>query len=142
MNLLFLLKSKNTVDFLYDDNTLRKGLEIMRSNSYSAIPVLTRNGEYVGSISEGDFLNHILDHGISKKNDKSVRIRDILSPGRNPAVQVSVSFDELLERIATQNYVPVVDDRNVFIGIITRGDIIDYLRRDRLEAIQPASQLA
>lgn len=134
MNLLFLLKSKNTVDFLYDDNTIRKGLEKMRSNTHSTIPVLTREGEYKGSISEGDFLWYMVDNGGKVKLGKQgARIRDLLSPNRNPAAHISVSIDEVLERINTQNFVPIVDDRNMFIGIITRKDILQYLRKQQEE---------
>ncbi len=36
-------------------------------------------------------------------------------------------MEELFEKATNQNFVPVVDDNNVFIGIITRKDIILYL---------------
>ena len=38
-----------------------------------------------------------------------------------------VPEDEILSRAYNQNFVPVVDDRDVFIGIIKRRDIIKYL---------------
>ena len=41
------------------------------------------------------------------------------------------TIDEMIERASNQNYVPVVDDRNVFIGIITRRDIINAFRRQQ-----------
>ena len=45
---------------------------------------------------------------------------------RDHAVSVSADMNELLLRIMEQNFVPVVDDRNIFIGIVTRRDIINY----------------
>ena len=110
MNALFFLKSKATVAVVFDDNTLRRGLELMRESGYTAIPVITREGDYAGSIREGDFLWYVM-----KK-------------GWNPAVTVDVTMDELLDRALNQNFVPVVDDRNKFIGIITRRDILEYYR--------------
>ena len=62
MNILFLLKPKNTVSFIYDDYTLRQGLEKMRSHGYTASPVLSHEGYYVGTVNEGDFLWHIIDN--------------------------------------------------------------------------------
>ena len=127
MNAIFLLKSKNSLDYLYDDNTLRQGLEKMRVHGYTAIPVITRDGSYAGCINEGDFLWHILSTGNGDiKALESVRVRDILRKNWNPAVRVDVEMDELLERAMNQNFVPVVDDRNSFIGIITRKSIIWY----------------
>lgn len=62
MNVLMLLKNKSEVAFVYDTNTLRQGIEKMHAHGYSAIPVLSKDGTYVGSVSEGDFLWHILEY--------------------------------------------------------------------------------
>ncbi len=127
MNAIFLLKSKNTVAFLYDDNTLRQGLEKMRIHGYTAMPVITRDGKYAGCISEGDFLWHILEtENGTIKGQESYLIRDIMRKGWNPAVSINVEMEVLLERAMNQNFVPVIDDRCAFIGIITRKDIILY----------------
>ena len=61
MNVLMLLKPKETVKYIYDSNTLRQGMEKMRAHSYTAIPVISESGRYVGTVSEGDFLYYILD---------------------------------------------------------------------------------
>ena len=45
----------------------------------------------------------------------------------NKAVNISISMEGLVDKITNQNFVPVVDDNNVFIGIITRKDVILYL---------------
>ena len=63
MNILFLLRPKVTVAFLYHDNTLRQGLEKMRAHGYTALPVIERDGTYAGTVNEGDFLWHMVDHG-------------------------------------------------------------------------------
>ena len=99
----------------------------MRAHSYTAIPVISESGRYVGTVSEGDFLYYILDkrdHSILTKGKHY--IRDILRPDFNPAVRVDVSMDTLFERAQNQNFVPVVDDLGTFIGIVTRQDIIKY----------------
>ena len=138
MNALFLLKTKNAVAYVYDDSTLRQGLERMRAHGYTAIPVINRDGRYVGSISEGDFLWHILDHGEGgMKAQEEHLVRDILRPGWNPAVKVDVHMQELLKRAANQNFVPVVDDRGAFIGIVTRRDILQYFQKERFPSEEP-----
>ena len=62
MSILFCLKPENTVANLYEDNTLRQGKEKIRAHYYTAIPVLSRTGEYIGTVSEGDFLWHMIDN--------------------------------------------------------------------------------
>ena len=127
MNILYLLRIKSEVSYIYDDNTLRQGLEKMREHGYTAIPVITRGGDYVGSISEGDFLWHIIKYGRgSIKDQEQYNVRDIIREGFMPPVKVSAAVEELIESAMNQNFVPVVDDRNKFIGIVTRRDIIKY----------------
>ena len=127
MNLFYLLKPKSTVSYLTNKHTIRQGLEIMRAHGYTAIPVINENGEYIGTVSEGDFLWHIL-----RFNDRDMRsqerysVMDIVNEERNLPVKTDVSMDDLLLRVMDQNFVPVIDDRNVFIGIITRKDIMRY----------------
>jgi predicted transcriptional regulator len=36
-------------------------------------------------------------------------------------------MDEMMMRAMDQNFIPVVDDRDYFIGIITRKDIMRYI---------------
>ncbi|MCH5296935.1 MAG: CBS domain-containing protein [Ruminococcus sp.] len=128
MNVIKLLKTKDTVKYIHSNNTLRQGLEKMRANSYTAIPVITKDdGKYVGTVSEGDFLYYILDVGSEgMKEQEHYYVRDILRKDFNPAVKIDVTMDELLERAMQQNFIPVVDDTGTFIGIVTRQDIIKY----------------
>ena len=128
MNVIRLLKPKESVKYIHSNNTLRQGLEKMRANSYTAIPVITKeDGKYVGTVSEGDFLYYILDVGSEgMKEQEKYYVRDILRKDFNPAVRIDVAMDELLERAMHQNFIPVVDDIGTFIGIVTRQDIIRY----------------
>lgn len=56
MNVLLYLLPKAEVEYVYDDYTVRQALEKMEYHHYSTIPVITRQGKYAGSISEGDLL--------------------------------------------------------------------------------------
>lgn len=122
-----LLKPKETVKYIYNTNTLRQGFEKMRAHSYTAIPVISEDGKYVGTVSEGDFLYYIVDMRNSALTEKEKHsVSDILRKDFNPAVRIDVTMDELLNRAVNQNFVPVVDDWGTFIGIVTRQDIIKY----------------
>ncbi len=127
MNVLMLLKPKETVKYIFDYNTLRQGLEKMRVHGYTAIPVISDDGKYVGTVSEGDFLYYIVDLRNSAITEKEKhRVSDIIRKNFNPAVKIDVTMEELLNRAVNQNFVPVTDDLGTFIGIVTRQDIIKY----------------
>lgn len=136
MNVIMLLKPKDTVQYIYEDNTLRQGLEKMRAHSYTAIPVISEDGKYVGTVSEGDFLYYIVDkRDNSMKHQEQKQIKDILRKRFNPAVQVNVTMRELLDRALNQNFIPVTDDTGIFIGIVTRQDIMRYYMNIFREAL-------
>ena len=79
MNIAYFLLPKSRIAYLYDDFTFRQGLEKMRNRGYTAIPVITRDGRYVGTVSEGDFLWRLLDtDDPSMKKAEELRVRDII----------------------------------------------------------------
>lgn len=125
MNVAFFIKPKSKIVYIYEDNTLRQGLEKMRYHGYSAIPVLTRDGKYAGSVKEGDFLWAIYGKDDPKYEEK-IKVKEILHrEGRDP-VRITAGMDDLLLKVMDQNYVSVVDDAGSFIGIVTRSDIMRY----------------
>lgn len=131
MNIASFLLPKADVAYLRDDMTLRQGLEKLRRSGYTAIPVIDAEDRYVGVISEGDFLWNILSHNqslddITLKSLEHLNVRDILRHGKVQPVCISTAMEALLEQAKSQNFVPVIDDRSVFIGIVTRSDIIRY----------------
>lgn len=138
MNILFFLTPKENVAHLDDDDTLRQAFEKMEHHGYSAIPMLSKDGKYKGTIKEGDILWYIKDNDFpSLKEMEDIPILDIGRKRDIEAVNISISMDELVNKITNQNFVPVVDDNNVFIGIITRKDVILYLaNREMIEDTQ------
>ena len=132
VNIAYFLLPKNRVAYLYDDYTFRQGLEKMRHHGYTAIPVISRDGKYVGTVSEGDFLWRLVaDEGegqrpCSMKDLEQLQVRDILRETQYLPVRITVSMEELLTSAMNQNFIPVVDDSGSFIGIVTRKDIIRY----------------
>ena len=139
MNIASFLLPKVEVTYLYDHMTLRQGLEKMHRSGYAAVPVIDREDRYVGVVSEGDFLWNILEHnkslnGITMKQSEELTIREILQMGKVRPVCIDTNMEELLGQAQMQNFVPVIDDRSVFIGIITRSDIIKYFVKKQLDA--------
>ena len=67
MNIIKIMTPKALTVFLHTGDTVRQGLELLRQHGYTAIPVLNDQGEYLGSITEGDFLRHILAVGTTDR---------------------------------------------------------------------------
>lgn len=131
MNIASFLQPKLDVSYLRDNMTLRQGLEKLKRSGYSAIPVIDSEDRYVGVVSEGDFLWNILANnetlnGITMKRTEYLTVRDIIQGGKIRAVCIDTNMEQLLEQAKNQNFVPVIDDRSIFIGIVTRRDIITY----------------
>lgn len=133
MNVPMLLSPKSEVRFLLDSYSLRQGIETMRAHGYTALPVIDKEGKYVGSVNEGDFLRYIVDSGIQGDVVRSLedrRIRDIIRPTLAPPVNIDADMDTLVGRSMAQNFVPVIDDRGTFIGIVTRRSVIGMLKKE------------
>ena len=130
MNVLFFLKPKLSVAYIYDTNTVRQGLEKMKHYGYTAIPVIDREGHYVGTVTEGDFLWKLTEENAWETHaQERLNVRDIMQRSHTPPVNVNASLEDLLQQAMNQNFVPVVDDLGSFIGIVTRRDIMQYYYR-------------
>lgn len=127
INVLLLLTPKTELSCLYDDMNVRQAIEKMHAHSYMAIPVITKNGEYVGTITEGDLLWKLIDEDSDLESLEDISLSEIIRKDYTPAVKVDASPDELITMITEQNFVPVIDDRNILMGIVTRKQVIKAL---------------
>lgn len=128
MNIMFFLTPKSEVACVYDYFTLRQALEKMEYHRYTAIPILDREGRYVGTLTEGDLLWALKnEYSLNLKAAERVRITDVPRRLDNAPIRVDEKMEDLVSKAMNQNFVPVIDDKESFIGIITRKDIIQYL---------------
>ena len=129
-NILFFLTPKALCAFLYDDFTIRQALEKMEAAGYAALPILNKRGEYRGTLTEGDVLWAMKNMCyMDLRQAEARRITEIPRRKDNIPVKVTTSMHDLVERATTQNFVPVVDDKETFIGIVTRRAIIKYCQK-------------
>ena len=131
MNLLFFLTPKSEVAYVEDNDSLRQVLEKMEYHGYTAVPLLSADGRYLGTITEGDVLWKLKKEGFPDIHEmENISVMQIVRKRDNKAVHANVDMEGLLERVMRQNFVPVVDDEKTFIGIVTRKDVILYLMKE------------
>lgn len=79
-------------------------------------------------VTEGDLLWFLKDRNFPDlKLLEDMPITSIERRRDNQAVKIDESMENLFDKVMNQNFVPVVDDKRVFIGIVTRKDVLAYL---------------
>lgn len=135
MNIAFFLVPKSEVICLSINSTMRQALEKMEHHRYTAVPLVDEHGKYVGTITEGDLLWKMKNTpGLTFIDTKRVMIKEIPLRIKNTPVRVDAEMEGLVSLAISQNFVPVVDDGEIFIGIIRRREIIEYYARQALKA--------
>lgn len=127
MNIAFFLTPKEEVIWISADSTMRQTIEKMEFHRYSALPLIDNGGKYAGTITEGDILwclKHAPD--LNFKDTNKILVRDIPKYQHNKPVSIDSHIEDLILLSVNQNFIPVVDDHDIFIGIIRRSDIINY----------------
>lgn len=139
MNILFFLTPKSEVAYLYDTDSVGQALKKMESHRYTAIPIIAReSGRYVGTLTEGDLLWNIKDNkNLSLQGAEKMPLMEIKRNRDNEPVEADADMEDLINKAVNQNFVPVIDGDQCFIGLIKRKDIILYLS-SRLTAAKNA----
>ena len=128
MNILFFLTPKSQVKFIDDTMSVRQALEVMDYYRYSTIPLLTKDGKLVGTISEGDLLFYLKNHPFKELSDfDDHKVLEVKRHKDYLPIKVDIEMSDLISNAVNQNFVPVIDDQMNFIGIVTRKSIINYL---------------
>ena len=128
MNILLFLTPKKDVAYLFDDFTIRQALEKMEYHRYTAIPVLNGDGEYVGTLRNDDILDFFLSQGsFDRVMAEDVCVTEIMVHTQQRPLLHSATLGELIECVKEHNFVPIVDDRGCFIGIVLRREVLSYL---------------
>ncbi len=130
MNIAKIMIPKVLTVFLHEKDTVRQGLERFMIHGYTAIPVLNEREQYIGSVTEGDLLRHLLRvKSTDLKAQEQYRIGSIVRQDFCPALSIDAECQQVISATLNQNFVPIVDGRGTLCGILTRRNIIVYLAK-------------
>ena len=128
MNIAKIMIPRACTVFLNEKQTVRQGWEVMTRNGYTAIPVLDADQHFIGCVSEGDFLRHILSTGsVDKQDMEKHRVSELVRRDFCPPISMDAGEQEVVHAALNQNFVPIIDSRNALCGIVTRRGVIAYL---------------
>ena len=133
MNVSFFLKPKAEVVYVYDTDTVSCALKHMAESGFTAIPVITQKGRYVGTITEGDFLRLLLEHPLEQT--ENMPLSEVNRRVHHRSCAIDAHMEDLVELVSDQNFVPVMDGRGTLCGIVTRRDVICQLS-ERCKALE------
>ncbi len=127
MNIAFFLVPKSEVVYLPFKSTMRQALEKMEHHSYTAVPLVDEEGKYAGTITEGDLLWALKNKNcFSLMDTEQIWLEEIPRRMINKPVKIHATMEDLIPLVTNQNFVPVIDDQGIFIGIIRRREILQY----------------
>lgn len=126
-NVLLFLTPKSQVKYLLTSFSLRQALEKMKYYRFTSVPLINEEGKYIGTITEGDILWYLINNH-ENINIEKTSILDIPRTKDHKPITIDKNISDLYELAIIENFIPVVDDSNSFIGIITRKVIIEYLK--------------
>ena len=128
MNIMRFVVPKSRVEFVTVDQTVRQAFEKMRYHRYVAIPVIDGDGRYVGTLRNDDIFAYFLDSGSfdTRAAEKDI-VEGVINKDYLLPLYHNASMEDLIGKVGEHNFVPIVDDRGCFVGIILRRDILNFL---------------
>ena len=131
------------------EDSVEKCAKLLQENNISGLPVVSKEGKLVGMITEGDLIRRasrieapgyleilggLIYLGSPKKFVDELQRAMALEAGKMMSKNViTVKPAESLERAATLmvnnnvNRLPVVDDDEALVGIVSRRDIMKHI---------------
>lgn len=128
MNLFNFFTPKADTFYLRADSTIRQAIEKFDYHKFTVVPLIDENGLYVSTVSEGDILRFIKNKADFDINTAEKISLDKIDKYRSyRALKSDASIEDVMRLALEQNFVPIVDDRGAYIGIIKRKTILSLL---------------
>jgi len=127
-SILKLLTPKKATYYLLNTATIRQALEKFDAHKFSVVPLLDNDGHYAGTLSEGDILRYIKNHAHFNIDEaEGTQVKDIDHYRSYACLSIDATIEEVYGLTLEQNFVPLIDDQDHYIGIIKRKDVLIYL---------------
>lgn len=127
MNIITLLTPKEKTFYLDSKSTIRQALEKYDFHKFTTVPLIDKEGHYITSLSQGDVLRYIKNNcnfNIGIAESQTIDLVDKYRPYKS--LDISSPIKDVIQLLFEQNFIPIVDDRGMYIGIIKRKVVLKY----------------
>ncbi len=119
----FLVPAENVASVFYN-HPLSHALLVLSKVGYSKIPVLDSEDHLVGLISLSNIVEKMMDlTGFSMENIEGLTVADVMEVNV-ACIQADGDLEDMLHHLVDQAFLPIVDEDKVFVGIMTRKEIL------------------
>ena len=127
---LFLLEQEETfltpaenLAVLIDTHNADHATLLLSQMTYTRVPVVTDEKEFVGTIGLRDILAYQMEQGLSQE---AMADTDIVHMTKKDVAVVEPDYrlTDVLHKLVDESFLPVVDAEGIFQGIITRKSIL------------------
>jgi CBS domain-containing membrane protein len=138
------IMTRNVITVEYGTD-LQDAWALMRRHRIKALPVIDRQRRIIGIISVADFMRHAdvdLNHGMRERLHQLIRRSDTVHTNKPEAVgqimcasvRVASSGRSVAELMPIfsedgHHHIPIIDDENRLVGIITQSDFVRAMYR-------------
>ena len=93
--------------YVEEDDSLRQVLEKMEHHGYAAVPLLSSEGRYIGTITEGRCALEAEKEGFPELHEmEEISVMEMIRNQDNKPVHVNVDMEGLLDKVMHQNFCP------------------------------------
>ena len=110
---------------VHPDNTVYEALSVLVEKNVGALMVLNDQDEVAGIFSERDYARKVIVKG---RASKDTRISEVMT--ENPfTVSESDSIEDCMVKMTDKHirHLPVTDERNRLLGMISIGDVVKQI---------------
>ncbi|MGG5358421.1 MULTISPECIES: cyclic-di-AMP-binding protein CbpB [unclassified Enterococcus] len=119
----FLVPAENVANVMHQ-HPLSHGLLVLSKVGYTKIPVLDKQDHFVGLVGLSGIVNKMMDlNEISMEPLEGLTVADVMET-EVPTINESWELEDVLHLLVDASFLPVVDDNQVFKGIITRKELL------------------
>ena len=118
----FLTPAENLA-VLIDSHNADHAILLLSQMTYTRVPVVTDEKEFVGTIGLRDILAYQMEQDLSQE---AMADTDIVHMTKKDVAVVSPDYTltDVLHKLVDESFLPVVDKDGIFQGIITRKSIL------------------
>ncbi|MCH4169029.1 MAG: CBS domain-containing protein [Streptococcaceae bacterium] len=117
----FLIPMDNVAIFV-DTNKLNHAVLVLSKNKYAKIPVVDKDEKFVGIVGLTEIISFMMENNLSMESLAEHHVLEVVKEVNT--VNPDYTLEEILHHLVDEPFLPVVAEDNMFIGIITRKELL------------------